>query len=123
MQPSLRRTWVLSRCLSNQVVFTTVFSTSPTRPKSCITPIKSCIQNVCETCRVPIDQSEPPPAADLAEPPRDGGPREAAFHIKDAIQELSMLARAQRLDMLAYLLDMAHLEAEEAVRRVPADPG
>lgn len=76
---------------------------------------------------MPIDHSKTLPAADLlvdlAEPPRDGGPREAAFYIKSAIQELSMLARAQRLDMLGYLLDMAHLEAEEAARRVPLDPG
>lgn len=72
---------------------------------------------------MPTDHSKTPPIADFADPPHDGGPREAAFYIKSAIEELSMLARAQRLDMLGYLLDMAHLEAEEAVRRVPADPG
>lgn len=123
MQPSLRRTWVLACGLSNRATFTGVFPAALTRLKSCIISINSCIQNVCETCRVPTDQSNPSPASELAEPPSDGGPQEAAFHIKSAIQELSMLARVHRLDMLGYLLDMAHLEAEEAVCRVPVDPG
>jgi hypothetical protein len=56
-------------------------------------------------------------SAEMREPPRDGGPREAAFFIKVAVQELSLLARKHRLDMLAYLLEMAHLEADEAARR------
>ncbi len=72
---------------------------------------------------MPIDQFKTPPAADRTEPPRDGGPQEAASYIKGAIEELSMMARAHRLELLSYLLDMAHLEAEEAAARDPRDPG
>ncbi|QUS40367.1 hypothetical protein RPMA_17135 [Tardiphaga alba] len=50
------------------------------------------------------------------QPPGDGGPVEAAHYIKGAVHELARLARRHRLDMLAYLLDMAHLEAEERLR-------
>lgn len=48
--------------------------------------------------------------------PGDGGPSEAAQHIRGSVHELAALARRHRLDMLAYLLDMAHLEAEECLR-------
>jgi hypothetical protein len=54
------------------------------------------------------------PGDDL--PPDDGGPAEAAHYIKGAVHDLARLARRHRLDMLAYLLDMAHLEAEERLR-------
>ena len=54
------------------------------------------------------------PGDDL--PPGDGGPAEAAHYIKSAVHDLARLARRHRLDMLAYLLDMAHLEAEERLR-------
>ena len=47
----------------------------------------------------------------------NGGPEEAALHIKSAIAELSQMARLHGLDMLGYLLDMAHMEADEIVRR------
>jgi len=50
------------------------------------------------------------------QPPGDGGPAEAAHYIKGAVHDLARMARRHRLDMLAYLLDMAHLEAEERLR-------
>ncbi len=53
---------------------------------------------------------------DNDQPPSDGGPAEAAHYIKGAVHDLARLARRHRLDMLAYLLDMAHLEAEERLR-------
>ena len=46
----------------------------------------------------------------------DGGPEEAALYIKGAVRDLSRMARQHRHDMLAYLLDMAHLETEEILR-------
>ncbi|WP_398484305.1 hypothetical protein [Tardiphaga sp.] len=53
---------------------------------------------------------------DNDQPPGDGGPAEAAHYIKGAVHDLARLARRHHLDMLAYLLDMAHLEAEERFR-------
>ncbi|MES2600291.1 MAG: hypothetical protein V4602_05715 [Pseudomonadota bacterium] len=47
----------------------------------------------------------------------DGGPAEAASVISEAVAELAQLSRRHRLDMLAHLLDMARLEADEFVRR------
>jgi hypothetical protein len=47
----------------------------------------------------------------------DGGPAEAASVISAAVAELAQLSRSHRLDMLAHLLDMARLEADEFVRR------
>lgn len=47
----------------------------------------------------------------------EGGPEEAAHYIKSAVQDLSRMARRHGHDMLAYLLDMAHLETEEILRR------
>ena len=47
----------------------------------------------------------------------DGGPAEAASVISEAVVELAQLSRRHRLDMLAHLLDMARLEADEFVRR------
>lgn len=55
-------------------------------------------------------------SGDSNEPPSDGGPAEAAHYIKGAVHDLARLARRHRLDLLAYLLDMAHLEAEERLR-------
>jgi hypothetical protein len=43
---------------------------------------------------------------------------EAARYIADFTAELASLAKRSRLDLLAYLLDMAHLEAS----RGPAEP-
>ncbi len=46
------------------------------------------------------------------------GRREASFgesvgYLQAMLGELAQLARAQRLDMLAYLIEVAHLEAAE----------
>lgn len=51
------------------------------------------------------------------EPPRDGGPREAAQYIARAVAELALMARRHDLGMLGYLLDMAHLEAEQQLKQ------
>ena len=47
---------------------------------------------------------------------RDGGHREAAGFIAEAVSDLSQLARRHGLDMLGFLLDMAQMEAEERIR-------
>lgn len=54
---------------------------------------------------------------------RDGGPAEAASVISEAVAELAQLSRRHHLDMLAHLLDMAQLEADEFIRRrlMPGD--
>jgi hypothetical protein len=57
--------------------------------------------------------SHRPPGDD---PPGDGGPEEAARYIKSALADLSQVARRHGHDVLGYLLDMAHMEAEEIVR-------
>ncbi len=51
------------------------------------------------------------------EPPRDGGPDEAALYIKSVIADLSQLARRHGHDMLGYLLDMAQMEADHILRQ------
>lgn len=52
-----------------------------------------------------------------------GGPDEAALYIKGSVSELSQMARRHGHDVLAYLLDMAHLEAEAILRqRAPRKP-
>lgn len=51
----------------------------------------------------------------------DGGPLEAASFVACAAAELAQLARLHQLDILAYLLDMAQLEALEIVRRPLSD--
>lgn len=43
--------------------------------------------------------------------PAAASPAEAARYIAEFTVELSALAKHSRLDLLAYLLDMAHLEA------------
>ena len=50
------------------------------------------------------------------EPTGDGGPDEAARFIAGAVSELALMARVHRLDMLAHVLDMAQVEAEDLVR-------
>lgn len=50
------------------------------------------------------------------EPAGDGGPSEAARFIAKAVSELAPMARVHRLDVLAHLLDMAQMEADELVR-------
>lgn len=51
----------------------------------------------------------------------DGGPVEAASFVARAAGELAQLARQHRLDILAYLLDMAQLEAQEIAGRSSSD--
>lgn len=46
----------------------------------------------------------------------EGMPAETAQYIAEFSAELSFLARQVRLDLLAYLLDMARLEAIRAVQ-------
>lgn len=43
----------------------------------------------------------------------DGGPSEAAGFIADALADLKMMAGRHSLTTLTYLLDLAHMEAEE----------
>jgi hypothetical protein len=43
-------------------------------------------------------------------------PPEAAHYIAEFTAELAYLAREAKLDLLAYMLDMARLEATEAAR-------
>ena len=50
------------------------------------------------------------------EPAGNGGPEEAACFIAEAVSELAPMARRHRLETLAFLLDMAQMEAEELVR-------
>lgn len=50
------------------------------------------------------------------EPAGDGGPNEAARFIAGAVSELALMARVHRLDVLAHVLNMAQLEADELVR-------
>ncbi|UZE51779.1 hypothetical protein [Rhodopseudomonas sp. P2A-2r] len=52
------------------------------------------------------------------EPVRDGDPGEAAHYLRDAITELSQIAHRHGLETLAYLLDMAQMEASEVLVRL-----
>ena len=49
--------------------------------------------------------------------PGDGGPGEAARFVSQQVRDLAQLSRRHGHDMLAYLLDMAQMEADEIVRR------
>ncbi|MBN8982374.1 MAG: hypothetical protein J0I29_14025 [Rhizobiales bacterium] len=55
--------------------------------------------------------------SDEDEQPGDGGPAEAARFVSRQAGELAQLSRIHGHDMLAYLLDMAKLEADEIARR------
>ena len=46
----------------------------------------------------------------------DASARETARYIADLAAAMSVLARRSRLDVVAYLLDLARLEAEETVQ-------
>jgi hypothetical protein len=50
------------------------------------------------------------------DPPGDGGPDEATAFIAETVAELARIARRHKLEMLASLLEMAQMEAEERVR-------
>jgi uncharacterized tellurite resistance protein B-like protein len=56
--------------------------------------------------------AERPTAAVETLQPSTASAAEAARYIADFTAELSALAKQARLDLLAYLLDMAHLEAK-----------
>lgn len=58
-----------------------------------------------------------PAAAYLGGRAGDGGPGEAAQFLAGHLVDLGVLARRHGFDTLGYLLDMAKLEADEAVRR------
>lgn len=49
--------------------------------------------------------------------PGDGGPNEAARFVSETTAELAQLSRRHGLDMLAHLLEMARLEADDIARR------
>lgn len=53
---------------------------------------------------------------EVDEPAGDGGPSEAARFIAGAVSELALMARLHRLETLAFLLDMAQMEADELIR-------
>jgi hypothetical protein len=50
------------------------------------------------------------------DPPGDGGPDEATAFIAETVADLARIARRHHLDVLASLLEMARMEAEERVR-------
>lgn len=53
----------------------------------------------------------------------DGGPTQSAEYIADLTDELAKLARRSRLDVLAYLLDIASLEAKTVAGQHASRPG
>jgi hypothetical protein len=56
------------------------------------------------------------PRSPTDDPSGDGGPDEAAAFIAENLAELAGLARRHKLDLLAHLLGMARMEAEEWLR-------
>jgi hypothetical protein len=48
-------------------------------------------------------------------------PQSAAAYIADITAELAGMARSSKLDILAYLLEIAQLEAASAARRLSAE--
>jgi hypothetical protein len=53
-----------------------------------------------------------------------GGPAEAAAFVGSALADLKQMSRRHRLDTLTYLLELAHMEADDIVRiRRPLDGG
>lgn len=62
-------------------------------------------------------REEPNEFPDDDEQPGDGGPGEAARFVSRSAGELALLSRRHGHAMLAYLLDMAQMEADEIVRR------
>ena len=51
-----------------------------------------------------------------------GDRAQAAAYVSALTRELAGLVRRHRLDTLGYLLEMVHLEAEETVQRMNAEP-
>lgn len=46
-----------------------------------------------------------------------GGPLEAAAFVATALTDLALISRRHGLGTLGYLLDVAHMEADEILRR------
>ena len=67
------------------------------------------------------DAGEPLPP-DPSGPGRGGDPQGTASYIADLTTELARLARGARLEILAYLLDVAQLEASTSARRPGPKP-
>lgn len=65
----------------------------------------------------PVPSAEHPRAGRSAGDSSSGQPVATASYVADITQELSGLARAAGLDTLAYLLDIAKLEATQFVHR------
>ncbi|MDB5592181.1 MAG: hypothetical protein JWR86_2706 [Enterovirga sp.] len=55
-------------------------------------------------------------------PPGSVRREDVANYVADFTAELARLARSAKLDLLAYLLEIAHLEAETSQRRGPQPP-
>lgn len=51
------------------------------------------------------------------DPPRDGGPGEAADYVAAVVVDLAVIAQRHGLETLSFLLDMAKMEAEEIARQ------
>lgn len=56
-------------------------------------------------------------------PDRDARPSNTLDYIQTMLGELRILAVAEKHEMLAYLIDMAYLEAGEALGRGPQGSG
>jgi hypothetical protein len=63
--------------------------------------------------RPPLRRNRRPRADDLV---GDGGPEEAVVFIAESLPALARLARRHKLDLLAHLLGMTLMEAEEYLR-------
>ncbi len=63
--------------------------------------------------RRPPGRNRRPRADDLV---GDGGPEEAVIFIAESLPALARLARRHKLDLLAHLLGMTLMEAEEYLR-------
>jgi len=57
-----------------------------------------------------------PEPEDLSEPSIVGSPASVALYIGSIADELGQLAKANGLDSLSYILDMARLEADEVAK-------
>lgn len=68
--------------------------------------------------RRPPGQPQPSSVAAEAEAPH---PHSAASYIADMTTELAGIARRSKLDVLAYLLDIAQLEAAKSARRLASE--
>jgi hypothetical protein len=53
--------------------------------------------------------------------PEDGGARSALLFVEELTGELSSIARQHHFDALAYLLDIARLEAENIRRQIDGE--